>query len=389
MKFILAVSSAQHAAKLVRDVPSSRPDVVEHGGVLIEARDGLVYFTTFNPNIVARVAVAADGVEKGSALVSASDFSNAILRFMAEKPDGSGSAPLKFSLSGKTGKLTITTKTKYLNGAEIPQKRVFASMSHEVFPKLGGLSSDDWGHSLVKVEPEVLTSAVSSVAYALSSDQTHGLFTGVLIETIPDYGILFTASNGLCLAEYKVPVPRVEERMRCIVPGKLMAKAARAFGEGELVDIRVDSGKILFRNTGIAIGGPLIQDEYPDYNAMLPKYTNKLSVDREVFQDNIDNLIQLSAKDEENRIKIAIEGDSMAFSAGQSYNTGIPCVGYNESLSFEAKARQVAISTRYLAGSEIDISIVDDDKPVLFSSEESFANGGTLKCILVPLSPEG
>lgn len=124
-----------------------------------------------------------------------------------------------------------------------------------------------------------------SVAYAVSTEPIRPMMQGVLFDVKPDY-ITFVASDTHKLAaltipgdygkEFKVIVPKLfAERMVSLLPDDEEAKIA-FFSDGHKISVRTADGTL----DGVAVRG-----NYPDYNRVMPDYTQGHVICRAEKQD--------------------------------------------------------------------------------------------------------
>lgn len=145
----------------------------------------------------------------------------------------------------------------------------------------------------VKVDAALLSSALSQVVRAASTDETRQILTGVLCE-IDEGSLTLAATDSYRLAVRKVEAPGASGRRDVVLPSRTLSELARALGSGASVTAAIkenlvafsigqagDEGQTLEEAT---IGSRFIEGEFPKYRQLIPEgYPNKLEVDRDAL----------------------------------------------------------------------------------------------------------
>lgn len=176
---------------------------------------------------------------------------------------------------------TIAIKSSDHN-LELKCARFEASMS--------GLPADDFppipeiaDASVFQVEPEALRLAINQVVFAVASEDTRPVLTGVCTE-FEGETLTMAAADGFRLAVHKAPLATsVEERVEVIIPGRSLQELSRLLSEQqEPVEIAISPNKsqILFRLSSVPIGSStsqvevvsqLLQGTFPNYRQLIPQ----------------------------------------------------------------------------------------------------------------------
>lgn len=145
----------------------------------------------------------------------------------------------------------------------------------------------------VQVDASLLSSALSQVVRAASTDETRQILTGVLCE-IDEGSLTLAATDSYRLAVRKVDAPGASTRRDVVLPSRTLSELARALGSGASVTAAIkenlvafsigqagDDGQTLEQAT---IGSRFIEGEFPKYRQLIPEgYPNKLEVDRDAL----------------------------------------------------------------------------------------------------------
>jgi DNA polymerase-3 subunit beta len=173
--------------------------------------------------------------------------------------------------------LTSGSKTVELNCARFEAR--ISGVDAKDFPPIPKV---DEGIN-TKVEVESLRQGITQVVFAVASEESRPVLTGVDAQF--DGNILtLAAADGFRLAVYKLPLSTpVDEKIEVIIPGRTLAELSRLIGEDdEVVDITVNPNKsqILFHMKNTELVSQLVQGTFPQYSQLIPQSSNtKVVVD--------------------------------------------------------------------------------------------------------------
>lgn len=234
-----------------RSLPS-RPPVPVLAGLLLEARiDGVLVLSGFDYEVSARVEVAADVEEAGTALVSGRLLAD-IARSLPGKP---------VSLTQDGAKIAVTCgSTRF----------TLMTMPVEEYPERPAMPSEAG-----VVATDVFQSAVAQVTVAASRDETLPILTGVRME-IHDSTVTLLATDRYRLAMRELPwrpaAPGAESV--ALVRARTLSEVAKSLGAGGevVLALSAEGGSELI---GFASGGRettslLVDGDYPKVRSLFP-----------------------------------------------------------------------------------------------------------------------
>ena len=134
-----------------------------------------------------------------------------------------------------------------------------------------------------KVEVESLRQAITQVVFAVASEESRPVLTGVDAQFEGDL-LTLAAADGFRLAVYKLPLSTpVDEKIEVIIPGRTLAELSRLIGDDEeAIDITVNPNKsqVLFKMKNTQLVSQLVQGTFPQYSQLIPQsYNTKMVVD--------------------------------------------------------------------------------------------------------------
>jgi len=381
MKFTISVSDFQYAMRTVRDVVPSSGPLAETVGVLIDVQGDRAVFTAYNPEVMAKASVRVNASRDGEAVVDAASLYGAISHFKPMSDKGVGTSDITVASAPRSRKLHITAKTKYASGVETPHKRVFSLRNQEFFPTVPAPAKLD---KTFELSAGVLMEGIDSVSYALSSDKNQVIFTGVLF-CLQENELTLFATNGICLAEYEVPVSYEGDPVSVILPGAFASKIAKSFFDTDVLTVSLTPSMMFVRTPNLVLGGALIREDYPNYKEVLPAPANFAVLDKHILLDNLINLNYEASSTEDSRVTMNLQGGEASLRCGPSDNGGLNAEFEGEA-SFDCNLSLFAASIKNIYGDSLKIGISEDKAPLHFSSDEQSHSGAKLTCVLVPLS---
>jgi DNA polymerase-3 subunit beta len=154
---------------------------------------------------------------------------------------------------------------------------------------VGGMDADDFppiprveGGEGVALDPKVLHTAITQVAFAAATDDSRPVLTGVhtLME---DAELTLAAADGFRLSVHHLPLGQsVAERTEVIIPARAFAEVNRLLAdEEESVQMMLNANRTqaLFRLKNVEMVAQLIQGTFPNYSQLIPSgHTSKATV---------------------------------------------------------------------------------------------------------------
>jgi DNA polymerase-3 subunit beta len=155
--------------------------------------------------------------------------------------------------------------------------------------------------------------AIDKTGFAASKDALRPAMMGVLFQIRPDTSTI-VATDGHRLVKLVVDGITAEDAVDVIVPEKALALAGKAAGEGTCT-VRVASGYVGFDFGETQVIGRLIEEQYPNYEAVIPVENEKrLVVGREAMLAAV-RRVALYSSSMTHQIRLALDGDALTVSA--------------------------------------------------------------------------
>lgn len=167
----------------------------------------------------------------------------------------------------------------------------------------------------ITMEGELLKSMLEKTIFAVSQEESKYALNGVYI-FFEDGQIEMVATDGrrLVLKEETLENQKDKQKIDCILPTKACSEIIRIINEGE-VTVTWGEKQINFSQRDVTLTSRLIEGEFPDYNAVIPKnFQEKVIINREELKDAVGRAYILT-KEKGGSIKIDIKNNRMMISS--------------------------------------------------------------------------
>ena len=226
------------------------------------------------------------------------------------------------------------------------------------FPALPSLD----GAAAVETTGALVKRAIDKTGFAASRDALRPAMMGVLFQIRPD-GATIVATDGHRLVRLKTTEITAAEPLDVIVPEKALGLARKAATDGACT-IRTGSGYVGFDFGETQVVGRLIEDPYPNYEAVIPVENEKtLTVGREALLAAV-RRVALYSSSTTHQIRLALASDALDVSAedlerASEAKERVLC-------DYSAEALEIGFNSQYLL--EVLQNVDGEDTVFEFSS---------------------
>ena len=295
------------------------------------------------------------------------------------------------------GSITIPARllTELVNS--LPQERIDLSSSSQPTSitvrcarfeaKINGTESEDFppiptveSGVVGKVEPQVLSDAITRVAFAAATEDSRPVLTGTKVEISSDE-FTFAGADGFRLAVYKgkLAAPPSQD-VSFIIPAKALQEINRLIGDQEQpIEFTVTPSKsqALFRLDNIEVVTQLIQGTFPNYAQLVPQsYDTRAVVNLEEFL-RATRTAAIFARDGSGIVRVHVVGGSDGSPGKMSIVSRAEEVGENQGeidAQVEGQESKIAFNSRYLSDA---LGVLDEGEVALEMTTSS--SPGVLK----------
>ena len=247
----------------------------------------------------------------------------------------------------------------------------------------------------IKVDAALLQKKINQVIFAVATDESRPILTGVSAQ-FEGSKLTLAAADGFRLAVTSLELMTpVEEPFTTVIPARALAEVSRIIGDQEdpvQIDVTASRNQVLFHTDHADLVSQLIEGKFPDYNQIIPtSHQTRIFVDTraflqavktaDIFARDAANIVRLQASkgdDEFNPSKLTL----LASAAEMGENMG------EIDINIEGEPIEIAFNVKYL----IDVlSAIDSEQTVIETTNSQ--SPGALKpvdqedliCVIMPM----
>ncbi|MBC7758322.1 MAG: DNA polymerase III subunit beta [Phormidesmis sp. FL-bin-119] len=294
MRFIVSTSTLLKQLLAVNGASSSSTVLPILENFLFEIKDGTLTVSATDLQTSMTTSLAVESKEDGKVAVP----SKILLETLKTLPD----QPISFSVDDKTFSIEISAGDgKYKLSGE----------NGEDFPKIPVVENG----SSVAMPASVLAEAINKTLFAVSSDELRPAMTGVYCQLSPEH-ITFVATDAHKLVRYRRLDTKSESATTFILPKKALTLLKSSLPSDDVhVAIEYNNTSAFFKFGNINLICRLIDERYPDYEAVIPKDNpNKLVIDRSLFLNCLRRVV-IFANKTTHQVRLKISGSELNISS--------------------------------------------------------------------------
>lgn len=208
------------------------------------------------------------------------------------------------------------------------------------FPKIAAIEDA----AAVNLSASVLAEAINKTLFAVSNDELRPAMTGVYCQLSPE-SMTFVATDAHKLARYRRKDTQSDSTASFILPKKALVLLKSSLPVEDVnVAVEYNNTSAFFRFGNISLICRLIDERYPDYEAIIPKNNpNRLTIDRSLLLNCLKRVVifanktthQVRLKISENELNISSE--DIDFSNEAHERLGCQYHGEDMEIGFNAK----------------------------------------------------
>ena len=361
MEFKVAVDKLQYVfSKLASIVKISDTGVA--GMVMVQADKDLEFTASNGKENLIIDSIEAEIIQTGKIVFRFSDIKKYIVKYNS-LVDGCGTE--KFHFIKKDGGMVIKSKTIFNNSKPSYRKFEFQLFNKDAqsFPKI-----PLFDNSQFIINSSILKKGISTVLHCINPSEVRTAMQGLYIK-ITQNKIVFVGTNGIKLTKYSIPL-ETEGNGSYILTYSFVTLMKTILDNDAQVFIKFDDNQIFVKSNGMYIvGGLMINEEYPDYNALL-NFENTIKMDNAGFYDIIHSQSDLLNDVDNNRLAVKFAGNKLCiksdvFEATQDFDTPFDC---ELDVDFNGKFLDSMLS--FFSG-EIEVCFTNESNYVVFRSVEN------------------
>jgi DNA polymerase-3 subunit beta len=294
MRFIVSTSILLKQLQAINGASSSSTVLPILENFLFEIKDNTLTISATDLQTSMVTSLQIEAKEEGKVAMP----SKILIETLKTLPD----QPVAFFVDNNTLAIEISAGDgKYKLSGENP----------EDFPKIPII---DNAHTVHMPAP-ILAEAISKTIFAVSNDELRPAMSGVLVQ-LGDKAVTFVSTDAHKLVRYRRSDIGVEKPASLILPKKALSLLKSSLPSEDInVSIEYNSTNAFFSFGNINLICRLIDERYPDYEAVIPQVNpNKLTVDRLLFLNTLRRVV-IFANKTTHQVRLKISGSELNISA--------------------------------------------------------------------------
>ena len=261
MKLSCLQENLARGLSIVSRAVASRSTLPITQNVLLRTDQGMLMLSATNLEIAITTWIGAMIEEEGAITVPHRLLSDWVNTRPSDRidldlggPDADGPAG-----GGSVLHLTCGRAVTHINGADATD-----------FPPVPQVDTG----TAIDIDPSVLRSGISLVAFSAATDESRPVLTGVELK-LSESSVTMAAADGFRLAVYSGQILQsVDEEIKVIVPARTMQEVQRLASEQSSpvqMTLSPDRGQAMFKLEHVEIVSQLLQGSFPNYEQLIPE----------------------------------------------------------------------------------------------------------------------
>lgn len=260
MKVVLNRADLLKGISTVQSAVAAKNTMPILANVLLEAKEKKLEFVATDLDMGIRCSVQAEVVEKGSITINAKKLSD-IVRELPE-------ASVDLEIDDNHKMILVCQKSNFkIHG-----------LPKDDFPILPDVKKD----KVFKLKGALLQEMIRKTIFAVSTDETRYVLNGVFFQ-VESGKIRMVATDGHRLAFIQKKLEgKSDEKCSVIIPTKTLNELTKVISdlgkdkeEDLIVEIVATDNQVKFIVDGVEIVSRLIEGQFPNYEQVIPKETDK------------------------------------------------------------------------------------------------------------------
>ncbi|HJP61961.1 MAG TPA: DNA polymerase III subunit beta [Mucilaginibacter sp.] len=294
MRFIVSTSTLLKQLQAVSGALSNSTVLPILENFLFEIKDGNLTISATDLQTSMTTSLTVEAKENGRIAIP----SRILLDTLKSLPE----QPIAFNIDDSTFAIEINAGDgKYKLSGE----------NGEDFPKIPVVENA----SSVNLPASVLAEAINKTIFAVSNDELRPAMTGVYCQ-LSSQSITFVATDAHKLVRYRRKDAKAASTASFILPKKALNLLKSALPSEDInVSVEYNSTSAFFKFSNINLVCRLIDERYPDYEAVIPQNNpNKLIIDRQSFLSSL-NRVAIYANKTTHQVRLKINGSELNISS--------------------------------------------------------------------------
>lgn len=341
MRFIVSTSTLLKHLQSVNGASSSSTVLPILENFLFEIKDGSLIISATDLQTSMTTSLPVESKEEGKIAVP----SKILLETLKTLPD----QPIAFTIDDNTFAIEISAGDgKYKLSGE----------NGEDFPKIPTIDNPN----SVNIPASILAEAINKTIFAVSNDELRPAMTGVYVQLSPQH-LTFVSTDAHKLVRYRRKDAKAENVASFILPKKALNLLKSSLPTEDVnVSLEYNSTSAFFRFANINLICRLIDERYPDYEAVIPQTNpNRLTLDRVLFLNSLRRVV-IFANKTTHQVRLKITGSELNISSedidfSNEAHERLTCEYEGEDMEIGFNARFLIEMLNNLSGEEVTLQM--------------------------------
>ncbi len=260
--------------------------------------------------------------------------------------------------------------------------------------KLSGENGEDFpkipvaeNTSTVNIPASALSEAINKTLFAVSNDELRPAMTGVFCK-MTEQSITFVSTDAHKLVRYRRNDVKAEKESSFILPKKALTLLKSALPNADVnVSIDYNSTSAFFNFDNISLVCRLIDERYPEYEAVIPvNNPNKLVVDKILLLNTLRRAV-IFANKTTHQVRLKISGSELNISSedldfANEAHDRLNCEYEGEDIEIGFNARFLIEMLSNLGGEEVTLELSTPNRAGLLIPQTNDENEDVLMLIM-------
>lgn len=330
-------------------------------------------------------------IKEGNLIISATDLQTSMITSLAvEAKEG--------------GKIAVPSKILLDTLKTLPEQPIAFSVDEQTYAieisagdgkyKLSGENGEDFPKiptvddaSTVNIPASALAEAINKTIFAVSNDELRPAMTGVFCELSPQ-NATFVATDAHKLVRYRRNDTKADSTTSFILPKKALNLLKSALPSEDInVAVEYNSTSAFFKFANINLICRLIDERYPDYEAVIPQNNpNKLILDRGLFLNCLKRVV-IFANKTTHQVRLKISGSELHISSedldfANEAHERIGCQYNGEDMEIGFNAKFLIEMLNNISGDEVTLEMSTPNRAGLLFPSVSDENEDVLMLVM-------
>ena len=349
MKFTAQIKPLQDALAKVISVIPTKSTLPQLETVLVNLTGDNLTLTGTDLEITTTVTLYVTGKTDGTANIPAKLF-NDIIRAL---PEGD----LNFTLDKAAHRAQLQTATGTYQ-LSVDETAALPNQAENFKPE-----------GSITLDAATLKRLISKTLFAVSADELRPSMMGVLFQFSPD-GTRGVSTDGHRLVRIFHPLLKTDTELDVIIPAKALALVSKSFSDSDPITLSFSQTHVEFRTEGAVILSRLIDERYPNYEAVIPRENDKMMlISKDAMQRSVKR-VSIFANSNTRQLKLELAKDQLSvvaqnFDAGNEAREFIPCDYSNDDLAIGFNARFIEDALGHLDGDDVSLKFSTPTRAVI------------------------